>query len=212
MWGPRRRKGTGRTRAAAGGNPSFNAEEHHTHPSPGNASFSPGYTPSRTNFFSLSALDARHQVFPFPGSFAGWASDRGGSPGATSGRHQDQPVARWHVPRRPARPACLVTEPVLEPQKPTSTAPSVMYVKFSCRAFASPASVRGTHDEWAISRRAAHPHRLRPRGYFNEVLQSGPKKANLSQTLSQERGRAREATSSRVLSASGLGRTTPIAL
>lgn len=141
MWGPRRRKATGGTRAAAGGNPSFNAEEHHTHPSPGNASFSPGYTPSRTNFLVCQHLlrVTRCAGVSFPGVFCGVGKRSRRHPRddewTTSGRHQDQPIARWHVPRRPPRPACLVTELVLERQKPTSTAPSVMYVKLSLQNF-----------------------------------------------------------------------------
>lgn len=40
----------------------------------------------------------------------------------------------------------------------------------SLQNFSISASVRGAHNEWATLRRAAHPHRLRPRGlYFEEV-------------------------------------------
>lgn len=183
MWGPRRRTGTGRTRAAAGGNPSSRAEEHHTHPSPGNASSSPGYTPSRTNFYSLSALDARHQVFLFPGSFAGNAT-----PGTTSGRHQGPPHCSMRCPSQATMPGCPGARPLgwsssdRSPQalKPTGTDAhkhcDASDGDVSLQNFSISASVRGAHNEWATLRRAAHPHRLRPRGYFEGVPKGSPQR------------------------------------
>lgn len=74
------------------------------------------YTPRRTGFSSLSALDARHQVFPFLGYFAGWAVDRDAVPATTRERHQDpaqcSAIADHHVRMPPA------TELIAERQSP----------------------------------------------------------------------------------------------
>lgn len=128
---------------------------------------------------------------------------------------RDQKECSMRCPSQTTTSPCPVTQPSnpdLERRKPTSTAPSVKAI-FPFKAFPSPASVQGAHNEWAIARTAAHPHRLRPRGDFEAVLQGSTQRGEPQPDAIPRMGTGArgEQPQGGFLGASGLGRTTLIA-